>query len=182
MQSATHQSHVQPADAEVACFLTLCRGTFWLTSGDAAKAMMYFREWRSMLLVVRQAQKQGQDQYTFAVNELFRGSAMSFNPNGQVTQRYTSTILMTQPFRNAVLETLRNFTLGRTGAGLLVLGPRAATVRDEVALMRGCDLPLVVRRSEATSGKVQLVGAAYIHGVMSGEWWDEKRCQALQFV
>lgn len=143
-------------DAEVVYCLTLCRGTFWVGGGDAPKTMALFRAWHRALLSLRQ-QPAGSE----GAKILRGGDHFSFEGA-------------------AVAEALCNYTLARTGRGLLVLSLGTVRVGDEVALLRGADLPLVVRRDDA--GRVRLVGAAYVHGVMFGEWWDEGRCQRMDFV
>ncbi len=177
-----YEGRMNPADAEVTYFLTLSRGSFWLAGGDSALAITYFRDWRTALLRAREAHNLGQPQYGAALEDLFRGGAISFSNNPQETQRLSRVVLTTRPFRNAVLETLRNFTLSRTGTGQLELGPRTTARGDEVAPTRGRDLPLIVRRSGSAGQRVRLVGAAYVHGVMYGEWWDQKKCWAMEFV
>jgi hypothetical protein len=150
------QGQIPYEDAEVAYCLTLCRGTFWVGGGDVPKTMALFRAWHRTLLSMRQ-QPAGSE----GAKILREGGHFYFEDA-------------------AVALALRNYTLARTGRGLLVLSLGTVRVGDEVALLRGADLPLVVRREDA--GGVRLVGAAYVHGIMFGEWWDEGRCQRMDFV
>jgi hypothetical protein len=63
----------------------------------------------------------------------------------------------------------------RTTNGWLGLAPAACRVGDVAALFRGGRVPLVLRASGA--GKWKLVGAAYVHGVMYGEAFEEDKCE-----
>lgn len=63
--------------------------------------------------------------------------------------------------------------LGRAANGYLCLVPAAAEVGDKVILARGGRVPLVVREDGGT-GYWQLVGEAYVHGIMDGEAWEDK--------
>lgn len=67
----------------------------------------------------------------------------------------------------------------RTGTGRLGLGPAACREGDRVALFRGGNMPLVLR---ADGGSWRLVGAAYVHGIMYGEAFDDKRCKTMQVI
>ena len=46
------------------------------------------------------------------------------------------------------------------------LGPAAATKGDIVAILYGCSVPVVLRKSG--DGEVTLVGECYVHGLMAG--------------
>jgi hypothetical protein len=62
--------------------------------------------------------------------------------------------------------------LAKTEKGYLALVAAGATVGDVVMLVRGCVVPVVLRRKG--NGTWRLVGDAYVHGVMFGEGWDDK--------
>jgi hypothetical protein len=66
----------------------------------------------------------------------------------------------------------------RTGKGYLGIGPAIAEEGDYIVLMQGARVPLVVRSRE---GMWELVGDAYVHGVMGGELWDEEKCHRMCF-
>jgi hypothetical protein len=55
-----------------------------------------------------------------------------------------------------------------TGSGDLGMGPPVLEVGDEVWILTGADVPLILRPS-ASSGEYRLVGEAYVHGIMQGE-------------
>jgi hypothetical protein len=54
-----------------------------------------------------------------------------------------------------------------TDTGLLGLGFGASKVEDEVWILAGAKVPFIFRKE--TSGTYQLVGEAYVHGIMHGE-------------
>lgn len=49
----------------------------------------------------------------------------------------------------------------------LGLGPKSLMSRDQVWILAGADTPLVLR--PLSNGRHQLVGEAYVHGIMHGE-------------
>ncbi|KAF1841820.1 putative heterokaryon incompatibility protein 6, OR allele, partial [Cucurbitaria berberidis CBS 394.84] len=64
-------------------------------------------------------------------------------------------------------------SLGRlpyiTRKGHLVLGSEHFKRGDVVALIRGSQVPFVLRRQDQISGRYQVVGEAYVDGIMDGE-------------
>jgi hypothetical protein len=80
-------------------------------------------------------------------------------------------------FRNSV-SFMINRRLLRTEKGYLGMGPAIAEVGDYIVLVQGTRIPLVVRSRE---GMWELVGDAYVHGVMGGELWNEEKCQRMIF-
>jgi hypothetical protein len=60
-----------------------------------------------------------------------------------------------------------NRKLFATGKGYLGLGPAAILTGDIIAVILGLDTPLVLRRSGVDG--YQIVGEAYVHGIMDGE-------------
>jgi hypothetical protein len=66
----------------------------------------------------------------------------------------------------------------RTGKGYLGMGPAIAEEGDYIVLVQGARIPLVVRSRE---GMWELVGDAYVHGMMGGELWNEEKCQRMCF-
>jgi len=55
--------------------------------------------------------------------------------------------------------------------GYLGIASDASRVGDEIALISGLELPMVVRRSD--DGSFRFIAPAYVHGIMSGERWPE---------
>ncbi|KAH8587069.1 hypothetical protein B0O99DRAFT_642690 [Bisporella sp. PMI_857] len=69
-------------------------------------------------------------------------------------------------------------TLFRTERDYVGISSRWVKEGDSVALFQGGKLPLVIR--EAEDGKWQIVGDAYIHGIMNGEAFDGSKCSMIR--
>jgi hypothetical protein len=64
--------------------------------------------------------------------------------------------------------TMRRFAV--TLRGYFALVPRGARVGDQVAVFMHAAVPFVVRRvREGVGSRYELLGEAYVHGVMHGE-------------
>lgn len=57
-----------------------------------------------------------------------------------------------------------------TKDGYMGVGPRCSRTGDRIALIAGLKLPFVIREA---GDRYNLIGPAYIHGIMKGERWDE---------
>jgi hypothetical protein len=66
-----------------------------------------------------------------------------------------------------------------TQDGYMGIGPRWAKVGDSVALIAGLQTPFIVREVGA---QYNLIGPAYIEGVMLGERWDDSRVRTMTLV
>jgi hypothetical protein len=66
--------------------------------------------------------------------------------------------------------------LFKTKKGYLGLGPRSLKKGDEVALLKGGMVPLVIRK---TDNNFELVGDCYVHGIMHGEAFSEEACRVI---
>jgi hypothetical protein len=66
-----------------------------------------------------------------------------------------------------------------TQDGYMGIGPRWARAGDSVALISGLKTPFIVRES---GEQFNLIGPAYIEGVMLGERWDDSRVRTLTLV
>ncbi|KAI0469784.1 heterokaryon incompatibility protein-domain-containing protein [Xylariaceae sp. FL0804] len=78
-------------------------------------------------------------------------------------------------FRWAARSKKRRFIV--TERGYFGLGPREATVGDEVLLLRGHQAPVLARKDQ----RRRIVGDSYVHGIMYGEAFEEDRCQIMWF-
>ena len=70
-------------------------------------------------------------------------------------------------FRKQMDETSLVRRLFRTGKDFLGNGPRSLEVDDQVWVLAGAKVPFVLRPLE--NGRYQVVGQAYVHGIMHGE-------------
>ena len=72
-----------------------------------------------------------------------------------------------------------NRRLIRMKQGYIGLGYDAVRVGDSIAVCQGGRLPLVVRRE---GERWRLIGDCYVHGIMRGEVFAEKKCETMWFV
>lgn len=56
-----------------------------------------------------------------------------------------------------------------TGNTLVGIGPRQTRAGDQIVILDGCSVPLVLRKLPSGDDSHELVGEAYVHGVMNGE-------------
>ena len=49
------------------------------------------------------------------------------------------------------------------------IGPCETEPGDFVFVLLGSDLPFIMRKESDTSDKMQIIGVAYLHGIMDGE-------------
>ena len=69
--------------------------------------------------------------------------------------------------------------LGSTEKGYFALLPQKADVKDRIVILEGGKLPLVVRPSE-DGDTFELIGEAYVHGIMFGESWKPEACETIR--
>ena len=70
-------------------------------------------------------------------------------------------------------EAYRGRRLFRTSGNYLGIGPQSLQKDDQVWVIAGSTVPMILRKSE--SGRWRLVGEAYVHGIMNGEAVRMKR-------
>jgi Heterokaryon incompatibility protein (HET) len=70
--------------------------------------------------------------------------------------------------------------IARTSKGHLALVAPETRVGDAIGLFRGGKTPLILRPKGAEGW--ELVGDAYVHGIMKGEAWDDAKCEEMDFV
>lgn len=82
------------------------------------------------------------------------------------------------------INSLMGMVLGRrvlrTRNGYIGLAPPGAQKGDQVVLLEGGRVPYLLRKVDDESYK--LVGECYVHGIMYGEAFDEKRCRDIMLV
>lgn len=72
-----------------------------------------------------------------------------------------------------------NRRLIRTKGGYLGLVPKTAEIGDVIAICQGGRVPLTLRPH---GENFQLVGDAYVHGMMRGERYEESKCKLMWLV
>lgn len=68
----------------------------------------------------------------------------------------------------------------KTGKGYIGQVAEHAKVGDKVALLQGCNKPLVLR--PAGDGAYRFVNTCSLHGIMYGEAWDEEKLETIKIV
>lgn len=84
-------------------------------------------------------------------------------------EEYTQQAAAFMPFLQSYYLIAPNRKFFRTPEGLIGLCPAAATVGDRVAILQDAKVPFVLRPLPGED-KMQLVGEAYVHGLMHGEF------------
>lgn len=57
--------------------------------------------------------------------------------------------------------------------------PGIAEAGDYIVLLNGGELPFVIRQQ---GPEWELIGNCYVHGITSGEAWDEEKCESMWLV
>ena len=64
----------------------------------------------------------------------------------------------------------------KTADGWIGLAPGIAEPGDSIVIVKGGDVPLVVRQQKPAW---EFIGEIYVHGIMHGEAFDTERCQPI---
>jgi len=87
----------------------------------------------------------------------------------------------TRPYSDTAIESCLYRSFATTQKGYLALVPRKATPGKSVCVLRGGNVPFILNRRQ--DGYFELVGEAYVHGVMDGEFVRDARKENLkQFI
>ena len=78
--------------------------------------------------------------------------------------------LYTRPYSDAAIWRCIKRSFVTTSKGYLGLAPWGARKDDVICVLRGGDVPFVLREKEQEHGYWELVGEAYLHGIMDGSW------------
>lgn len=76
------------------------------------------------------------------------------------------------------LATIKSRRMFRTSSGYIGLAPTLARKGDEVVLLYGGRVPLILRRVRK-SEKWNLIGDCYVHGIMKGEGFAREKCHDI---
>ncbi|KAL1633876.1 hypothetical protein SLS58_010932 [Diplodia intermedia] len=82
--------------------------------------------------------------------------------------------------RGRLVAARRNLFI--TSYGYLGSGPHTMVEGDQVALVSGLPVPMILRRAGDGSSGFTVVGPAFVHGLMKGEEWDEDKLQEVVLV
>jgi hypothetical protein len=80
--------------------------------------------------------------------------------------------------RHHLLMAIQRFRrMGVSKTGYFLLAPAIAEPRDCIFVLKGSNVPLLLRRS--ATGSWELIGETYVHGIMKGEAWSESNCETI---
>jgi hypothetical protein len=131
----------------------------------------------------------------YATAQLFYAWRASLRATFRLRQWHADSLLRPLAFVGYVMRTWREYSefafllehvyerrLGRGEDGSLILLPERAQIGDRVVLVKGGRQPLVLRRDDRSDrqGQYELVGEAYVHGVMDGEKFEEGKCVEMR--
>lgn len=163
----TEEEEEEPDDPLAVYWQTLCTGTY-ATDADADAKPGTSRK--------------------IATQQMFYSWRASLKPISDLRRWHVDRMLRPLGFVGYVRKTWHDFgeflryvegayerRLGRGANGYLCLVPTTTEVGDKVVLAKGGRVPLVVRQDERP-GYWQVVGEAYVHGIMDGQAWDESKC------
>lgn len=54
---------------------------------------------------------------------------------------------------------------------------KQASVGDSICLLEGCTVPVILR---PCGGGYKLIGEAFVHGIMKGEFWKDQHKSSMQ--
>ncbi|KAF5536490.1 triacylglycerol lipase II precursor [Fusarium napiforme] len=98
---------------------------------------------------------------------------------GRIISEFQDEILTLQELFHRI-HSARGMGFYKSAKGLFALLPKDSRVGDSVWILKGCRLPVVLRRSVTHDDSYELVGGGYVYGVMNGEllekpdfWWQE---------
>ena len=159
MLSAAIFDYAQPSDFLAlrvllgALYAYLGGRTVWLALWPSAK-LLYFvcLNWIAMLLT------------SFFISTVMYRTWPNFSVQQRMSER-----LHAVEFRR----------LARLSCGRLALVPKASVDGDVVALCRGGDVPLLLRRS---GEYFEIVGECYVHAAMDGSLFEYNDCRVISLV
>ncbi|KAE9363194.1 hypothetical protein N431DRAFT_357128 [Stipitochalara longipes BDJ] len=74
----------------------------------------------------------------------------------------------TRPFSDAAISSCLHRSFAMTQKGYLALVPRSTVPGHLVCVLRGGNVPFILKSK--ADGYFELVGEAYVHGIMDGEF------------
>ncbi|KAK4166243.1 heterokaryon incompatibility protein 6, OR allele [Cladorrhinum sp. PSN259] len=138
---------------------TLCTGT--LAPGGPKATEDAFRNWLKTLSPIKKLMALKVDKRP----DLFK--SLGFLGHLQSTWKSLGGFF---PFMNKVTDR----RVGSTQKGYLCLLPKHTEIGDQVAILKGGRVPVVLRPH--SDGSFQFVGETYVHGIMDGAAFAEEKC------
>lgn len=164
----------QPAPVE---YCTILHPSIWNTGirgvDDNIHGLKDFYQRNKSLLIFNQT-----------LSQLIQGPKDTIAQRMKGNLKTTGRLLRATPLqRDALLRAMRVLAWRRlvtTYKGYLGLVPAGAIVGDVIAMIMGCDVPLVLRPAKGHTAKFTLIGECYVHGIMSGEvvgFLEQGKCE-----
>ena len=72
-------------------------------------------------------------------------------------------------FKARMAEVKATRRMFRSGKHYIGMGSKSVEVGDQIWLLRGANVPFILRRAGNGNGNYRLIGEAYVHGIMHGE-------------
>lgn len=106
--------------------------------------------------------------------------AMYLQLKSQSSNIRDDTSSLDSEYRSALQSHLPNRTFFTTRLGLVGLGMPTVRKGDQVTIWFGANVPFITRPCQGDgAGKCELIGAAYVGGIMEGQMVDELYCEDL---
>ena len=93
-----------------------------------------------------------------------------------LTKQATYPLLMYLNFNSAFLQHFNLRSFFTTSTGHIGLGPEGTKVDDHVVLLSGTQVPFILRQKDE---HYQVIGEAYVHGIMDGSYWNNMTNQEM---
>ncbi|KAK3941792.1 heterokaryon incompatibility protein 6, OR allele [Diplogelasinospora grovesii] len=142
---------------------TLCAGT--LAPGGFGETESLFRTWMDSLAPIRNLKQWKVDR-----------AKRIFRPLGFLG--YLKSTWQTYGEFPAYITHTTERRLGGTEKGYLCLLPKATEVGDQLTILKGGRVPVILR--PRGDGTMEFIGEAYVHGIMDGEAFREDNCSDIQ--
>ncbi|KAK0662532.1 heterokaryon incompatibility protein 6, OR allele [Cercophora samala] len=157
-----HPTNPDPISADAMSIFcqTLCTGT--LMPGGREETEKAFHDWLATLSTIRKLVAMKADR---KASKLFK-TASSLGYSRKTWQSYGSFL----PYLTQVKER----RMGATAKGYLCLLPRNTEANDQIYILSGGRVPVVLR--PRSDGTVEFIGEAYVHGIMDGEAFRPESC------
>ncbi|KAK1836081.1 heterokaryon incompatibility protein 6, OR allele [Podospora conica] len=150
-------------DAMLIYCLTLCTGT--LAPGGISETYQMFKTWMEKFAPIRKLRRWKLDEgkKTYRLLSLIGYIKSTWSDYGE--------------FVNYTIHTEER-RLGTTSNGYLALLPKLTEIGDELVILKGGRVPVVLRPRD--DGSMQFIGEAYVQGIMDGEAFREQDCVKLR--
>jgi hypothetical protein len=128
-------------------------------------------QWRTMVADRSRKQTPAPDEFAQHYRHIRRWCRGEIMKNMKVSVQ-TQLVGITNPVMNSIINLAKLYKLCRTQKGYVGLVSISTSSTDKIVIIRGAEMPFVLRPSEKRAGFYEFIGACYIHGLMQGEVFD----------